>query len=311
MTTTWYDIKLATLQKMFAAEGTTIPTDESTTDYIASMPYACNEALQLLSTAGKFIIKSVSIAHFPVPNLINEQTANSIHTVYNGDVFEVSADNAKSSTMDIMGTGRLETYIGDDLASTENITSPTCFYERKENISNPYNRKVTYKFVAANQLSIKAIGLYACDFPTEEVIPPFKKYIRYVLKDYAPDYYQLDSAQMYYEGSGDEAYIQTSDYFQEGNKVLVLPREKDGNYTIYYKAYPEQITAGTEDEYVLPIDDEVATLIPLYMASQLYKDDDNAIATSYRNEFEVARELLTQKTNTPVLEHFKSDSGWI
>ena len=53
---TWKDIKVATLQKMEAADGNEIPTDDSVTDYVAAMPQAANEALLLLSTAGKFII---------------------------------------------------------------------------------------------------------------------------------------------------------------------------------------------------------------------------------------------------------------
>lgn len=42
-------------------------------------------------------------------------------------------------------------------------------------------------------------------------------------------------------------------------------------------------TANTE--IGLPM--EACVLIPLYIASQLYKDDDIAQATAYRNEFEV------------------------
>lgn len=305
---TWKQIKLATLQKMFAAEGEEIPTDESVKEYIYAMPYACNEALQLLATAGKFIIKSLSIAHFPVPNLINDSTALSIHTIY--DTYEIKADKVRSCTMDIMGTGKMEIYVGDTLVADETINNPVGFVEYKSNIENT-DDTVRIVFTTDTQMAVKSIGLYACSFPSTREIPPFKEYIRYVLKDYASDYYQLDNNQIYYEGDQGSQYIQTSDYFQEGNKVLVLPRKENGNYTIYYKAYAEQITSGTEDDYVLPIDEEVVPLIPLYMASQLYKDDDNAIATTYRNEFEVAFERLTQKTNTPVLEHFKSDSGWI
>ena len=55
MSYTWKDIKLAALQKMFAADGSQIVTDESTKDYIAGMPYAANEGLDRLATAGKFI----------------------------------------------------------------------------------------------------------------------------------------------------------------------------------------------------------------------------------------------------------------
>ena len=122
--TTWYDIKLATLQKMFAAEGTTIPTDESTKEYVASMPYACNEALQLIATAGKFIIKSVSIALFPVPNLIDDGIAIQIHTIYAPSAFEVSAKKTRSLTFDVLGTGKLDIFVGENLVQTDIIDSP-------------------------------------------------------------------------------------------------------------------------------------------------------------------------------------------
>jgi tRNA(Ile)-lysidine synthetase-like protein len=56
---TWKDIKFTTLQKMFSISGssTVLPNDSANMEYINAMPQACNEALQLLSTAGKFIIK--------------------------------------------------------------------------------------------------------------------------------------------------------------------------------------------------------------------------------------------------------------
>ena len=53
---TWYDLKLAVLQKMFAADDQ-IVADESTLGYIAAMPHCANEGLALLVTAGKFITK--------------------------------------------------------------------------------------------------------------------------------------------------------------------------------------------------------------------------------------------------------------
>ena len=44
---TWKDVKLATLQKMFSADGGTLVEDETTKDYLAGMPQAANEALAL------------------------------------------------------------------------------------------------------------------------------------------------------------------------------------------------------------------------------------------------------------------------
>ena len=46
---TWKDIKLATIQKMFSADGSTIPSDDSTRDYVAAMPYAANEGILMLT----------------------------------------------------------------------------------------------------------------------------------------------------------------------------------------------------------------------------------------------------------------------
>ena len=47
---TWREIKLATLQKMFSADGSTLVEDETTKDYLAGMPQTANEALALLCT---------------------------------------------------------------------------------------------------------------------------------------------------------------------------------------------------------------------------------------------------------------------
>jgi hypothetical protein len=203
---TWKEIKLATLQKMFAAEGSAIPSDESTIDYIAGMPFVANEALQMLSTAGKFIQKSIQIEH-----------------------------------------------------------------EKSKNIND----------------------------------------CRYNLKELAGDFFQLGENQVYYQNPDGTEYRQYSEYAKEGDSVLVLFGAETGTYTVYYRAYPEEITELTEDDYELPLDREVAVLLPLYMASQLYKDDDNGIATTYRNEFEVALERLSPTVYTRGYEEYTSESGWI
>ena len=82
-----------------------------------------------------------------------------------------------------------------------------------------------------------------------------------------------------------------------------------GMYTIYYNAYPGQITEDTEDDYDMSLDPEVIVLLPLYMAAELYKDDDNGIATTYRNEFEVGLESLLNTSNYSGKEEFLSE--WV
>ena len=54
----------------------------------------------------------------------------------------------------------------------------------------------------------------------------------------------------------------------------------------YDKASVEHVTYETKANYEIELPEDACVLIPLYIASQLYKDDDISQATAYRNEFE-------------------------
>lgn len=193
---TWKDIKVATLQKMFAAEGNDIPSDGSADDYVAAMPHVANEALQMLATAGRFLVKSATINHD--------------------------------------GTNK-----------------------------------------------------------------------KYDLNTVCTDFYDLENI-IYSNGNREVDFVK----YRIDNGNLVMYGCPAGTYTVYYDAYPTEISSATLDTYVFPLQREVVVLIPLYMASQLYKDDDNAIATTYRNEFEVGFERLNRSISSSTKE-FVSESGWI
>lgn len=61
---------------------------------------------------------------------------------------------------------------------------------------------------------------------------------------------------------------------------------------VYEKTVMDKIDADTDDDYALNLPEDACVLIPLYIASQLYKDDDISQATAYRNEFEVGLQDL-------------------
>lgn len=319
---TWRDVKLATLQKMFASKGQTIQVDSSNEEYINSMPQACNEGLQLLATAGKFIIAPLQIVLSPLPNLIGDSAAKKTYSIIN-DTVSFSAKGAKSFYFKANGILDVHIYVGEneytytpeseeeegDIAIPISINTKS-FDAFRGIIDNPDNEVVRISFTSIYPSNIKNIALYSASFAESKDVQPFEDFIHFNLTDLADDFYQLDSGEIYYEGEDKPRYIASSDYYQEADKVLVLKRSMPGTYTIYYKKYPQSITEETEDDYELILDPEVVAILPLYMASQLYKDDDNAIATAYRNEFEVAFERLTQLAEVPRKEEFVSESGW-
>lgn len=60
----------------------------------------------------------------------------------------------------------------------------------------------------------------------------------------------------------------------------------------YDKVSIDHVTYDTAPETEIDLPEDACALIPLYIASELYKDDDVALATTYRNEFEVGLQDL-------------------
>ena len=316
---TWKDIKYTTLQKMFSITGsaTTIPNDSATMEYINAMPAACNEALQLLSTAGKFIIKEFQYANYPFDNLLGKNFK--MYSVVN-DTLTFAKQGAKSYYFKIMGLPTsCKLYVGthevQDFYPEDNEIDTRQFTTFKGNITYPTLEEgeddtVSLVIETLYPVNIQNVCFYGVNFETDADVPQYEEYIRIKMDDVLTDFYQLAPAELYNLGDSGNGYIVANDYFQEADKTLVVPRDKTGIYLIHYRAYPQHITLETEDDYEMSIDPEVAALLPLYMASQIYKDDDLGIATQYRNEFEVGRDALSQGALIPKKEKFVTSSGW-
>lgn len=320
MAITWKDIKFTTLQKMFSITGsaTTIPNDSATMEYVNAMPAACNEALQLLSTAGKFIIKEYQYANYPFDNLLGKDTFKLYSAV--NDSLSFAVEGALSYYFKIQGRPTsCKLYVGThevkDFYPKDNEINSKQFTTFKGNITYPTleegeDATVSLQIEAWTPINVQNVCFYAAAFEEDSDVPPFEEYIRIKMDEVVEDFYQLAPAELYDLGKTGNNYIVANDYFQEADKTLVIPRNKPGIYIIHYRAYPQQMTLETEDETELALDPEVAVLIPLYMASQIYKDDDLSIATQLRNEFEVGREALSQEALVPKKEKFVTSSGW-
>lgn len=115
-------------------------------------------------------------------------------------------------------------------------------------------------------------------------LPAVEKRYKISLSHYLPRFRCIDrGAVMLDDGN---IYDVAEDWRLEGDDVLVIPGEVTGEYTIWYQAYPQTITAQTPDEEDIDLAPDAAVLIPLYIAAELYKEDELAMATVLRNEFE-------------------------
>lgn len=104
------------------------------------------------------------------------------------------------------------------------------------------------------------------------------------MEHYCPRFRCLEADQIFLDDG--EKYAVANDWRLEGDTMLCLPGNTEGTYTVWYAAFPKPISAATADDEVLELTDEAAALVPLYMAGALYKEDELAMATVFRNEFE-------------------------
>lgn len=104
----------------------------------------------------------------------------------------------------------------------------------------------------------------------------------FALRELIPDIFEAVRSGVMYDG---EFF---NDYELSETQVMRTAAELNGELTVPYRAYPLTITKDTPDDTPIELDADGAVLLALYIASQLYKEDDISLATQWRNEFETA-----------------------
>lgn len=121
---------------------------------------------------------------------------------------------------------------------------------------------------------------------------------KYNLPQQVPNFKRL--YQIVYDGDN------KPDWYVEGNNVLVINNWKSGDITVYYESYHDLITSSTSSSFSLDLDNQMVVLIPLYIAAELYKDDDVQLATMYMNEFVTNVSNIAGKDFNPNPTHIES-----
>lgn len=124
------------------------------------------------------------------------------------------------------------------------------------------------------------------------------------IKELAENFLSLRENEVFLNGRHTDGYTLIG-----GERMLLYGI---GKWIIGYNAYPQKITQATDKDYVLDVPEDAAVLLPLYIAAELYKDEDPQTAAIYRNEFEAGREALLYR-DTAKSGHmcFESVSKWI
>lgn len=138
---------------------------------------------------------------------------------------------------------------------------------------------------------------------------------RYDLEELiGPTFRRVDRQNIWFS-PGDGRCSTTRIFDVEAGRYILLPAYKTGTWQIYAICIPAPIalTDATEDTFEIPLPKECCDILPLYIASQLYKDDDISMATIWRNEFNVALETIAAQeaeNSSGGCGAFETETGW-
>lgn len=101
---------------------------------------------------------------------------------------------------------------------------------------------------------------------------------------------------------------------EQDGKLYIDKRFMDRNsltLTIKYRIIPERFTTTTPWNTLIDLPYNICSIVPLYLASELYKDDDISLATSYRNQFETELDYISsQMVDSLGVEHSRDVGGY-
>ena len=311
---TYKDLKINVLQKVGDSRNIMngeIILNTSTNTYISQMPNLLQEALNIVSTAGRYIEKHIDIVNYPIKSVLQDNMREIYPVTF--DDMEVVGDNGKAYYFEVAGKAKIDIYVGDELKLTlENDITDT-FKTFKGKLINPDGKTVKIVFRALYPYTVKNIAIYDQEFETDEQVYDNVEYKRYNLRELTEDFYSLKKDDMPREaGINIVAYENNADYHWEGDSTLVLNNNQTGVWRVYYNSYPQVIPADITDETEIDVLPEVAAVIPFYIAGQLLMSEDEDYSSERLNEFESRRIELLQVKEEPTSgnQKFQNTVGW-
>lgn len=275
---TYKDIKLASLQKMFNDVTT---TDETlvTKPYLQKMAYVCNCAIQKIAAAG-FAKRKFKDIILTVPvNRLGDSKENYELTRITEDT-DCVAPSGKSYYFELCGKATVKIYVGDSLVKTIENIDENVFTKHKGILSNDSDKPVKLSFLGGNAYLRKNTAVYDEVYENADDVYEISEMKFYDMETVADDFYKFDSQTSVICNADGNGY----GFF--GEKTFCVNGLKSGQWRVPYMAYPQIITDQTPDTQIIELPDEAAGLIPYYIASELYLEDDSGLCVGWRNKFE-------------------------
>ncbi len=278
---TYGELKLASLQKMFH-DLKVLEENEVTKPYLDKMVYVTNCAITRACLVGEGIHKRCEIFRDNYRNLVKDCEKYHKLTAVCSDDGEVSifAEAGRSFFVKTRGTGKIEIYVSGNKVN-EKIFSSEKEEEYRHMIQNPGNNEVRVVFKTDSNMFFSYPAIYREQFEGDK-IPENNSMIFYDFSILNDDFYKFDSNNNVIQQCDEEGVL----YGFSDEKTFFVNGFSGGKWSVPYIAYPNVITEETPDDTEIKLPYELCLILPFYIASELYLEDDSGLSIGWRNKFE-------------------------
>ncbi len=279
---TYGELKLASLQKMFH-DIKNLEENEVTKPYLDKMVYVTNCAITRACLVGEGIRKRFEIFRGKYPNMIkNFCEYHKLNAVCADDDsgFKLYAETGRSICVKLKGKGSVEIYVSNEKVNDFSFDAENEIIY-KTSFLNPNNAPVTVIFRTTSNLFFSYPAIYKQSFSNGE-IPDYAKEIEYDFKELVSDFYKFDSDNSVFEDCEGKGVS----YSYKDESTFLINGDAHGKWSVPYIAYPNIITEDTPDDTKIELSYELCLILPFYIASELYLEDDSGLSIGWRNKFE-------------------------
>ena len=290
---------------------------EDSLDDGKSFYHSANRALMQVG-AIRPAVGACVINHNPLPNLLGDNFL----TVEGTDKLIYEIENAKAYYFEVDGSG---TYVvegykeGKDgkegewgSIGGENFTSVGKFTPCRGLLRNgeetPHRARIV--FTSEFRYRVRNLAFYDTVYSgNPNDVPAFEPYTFYDISALAKDFISFSSPPVHVDSGYDKMSIE---YTIEGANVI-LPNSFSGVVRVLYNRRRKDIeyrTDPTKDNTVLDLDEELASLMPLLVASYVWLEDEEGKAAYYMNLYrERVADIERRKRNYNSFR-IKNVYGW-
>lgn len=236
---------------------------------------------------------TLTLPHYPVKPIATYASPRRIGT---GTGITFTVGGVQSYTVEMTGNATLAA-VGGTTAPYQTVNSP--LWVRK---TGRESGTVTLAFTETAPSYIRNLAFYADAF-TPGTVPNWNEVTEYDLRALQSDFGDFAGV-ILRDGVPYNGKFETAD-----GHILRLPTDATGTYEIPYMLQMPIITASHETDYMLPVDADIASLLPFLCASIIWLDDDPDKAKYYAQLYAAQASELMQSKRPTQTNHY-SVNGW-